>query len=307
MWHGSMKNLRRIPNLRNITNVTNVTNATNNIKFNSNGTKLIVTDIAGTVQDKFSKAPTVAMVKAFKRLKIQLLPSEGRKYMGLPKHPHLMNTLAMPEIQTQLKALGYPNGVLPEEKVEELKKFLGEELSQAIKEPTHHRVIPGVIDAFKILRSGSFGKVMIVPCTGYYTEHAQMMEKYANAQGLYFDLPVVSSDQVKNPRPFGGMILKIMKTAGITNHRNVIKIDDTVAGLKEGIDAGVATMGVYGTSVYMNIDSDAHEAEVFSNPNLVSQREMDAKQQLEPFTSMKFVRDFSEVPAAIWENDIYFK
>ena len=68
----------------------------------------------------------------------------------------------------------------------------------------------------------------------------------------------VGGDEVTNnmgfrPSPF--MLYENMKLLGTWPPKSVIKVDDTVSGIEEGINAGCWTVGVYKYGNYVNIDS----------------------------------------------------
>jgi len=68
----------------------------------------------------------------------------------------------------------------------------------------------------------------------------------------------VAGDQVINnlgfrPAPF--MIYQNLLNLGIYPIESVIKVDDTISGVGEGLNAGCWTVGIYGYSNYTDVDS----------------------------------------------------
>ena len=81
--------------------------------------------------------------------------------------------------------------------------------------------------------------------------------KDASKQG-YIPDSSVAGDEVENnlgfrPAPF--MIYKNLLNLGIWPIESVVKVDDTISGVGEGLNAGCWSIGIYGWSNYTNIDS----------------------------------------------------
>ena len=74
----------------------------------------------------------------------------------------------------------------------------------------------------------------------------------------------VSGDEVYNgsrPNPF--MLYKCLELLKITDIRSVVKIDDTVSGIQEGLNAGCWTVGITKWSNYMNVNSEDDFGKIF--------------------------------------------
>jgi phosphonoacetaldehyde hydrolase len=55
------------------------------------------------------------------------------------------------------------------------------------------------------------------------------------------------------------MLFQNLDNMNIDDVHTVVKVDDTVGGIQEGLNAGCWTVGVSRYSNYMNIDSEEHE------------------------------------------------
>ena len=93
----------------------------------------------------------------------------------------------------------------------------------------------------------------------------------AHKQGYKPDYSV-AGDEVENnmgfrPAPF--MIYKNLVNLGVYPISSVVKIDDTVSGVGEGLNAGCWSVGVCGLSNYTNIDTQ----EQWDNMSLSEQKE----------------------------------
>jgi phosphonoacetaldehyde hydrolase len=100
-------------------------------------------------------------------------------------------------------------------------------------------------------------KVKIGTTTGFSREMVNAIKVIAEKQGYSPDVDV-AGDEVENgmgfrPAPF--MVLKNMERAGVSDRRTVVKVDDTLGGVGEGLNAGVWSVGVYRYSNYTDIDS----------------------------------------------------
>lgn len=101
--------------------------------------------------------------------------------------------------------------------------------------------IDGTSEAFKFLKEHG---VYVVASTGFPAEIAEPMIEYLGwlRDGLIDGW--VCSEQVGASRPDPAMILHSMKRFSVSETRSVLKIDDTVKGIEEGLNAGVYTVGV---------------------------------------------------------------
>ncbi len=69
-----------------------------------------------------------------------------------------------------------------------------------------------------------------------------------------------SPNSVENfGRPYPYMIFKNMEALKVSSVKNVVKVGDTVSDIKEGIAAGVTTVGVIEGSSIMGLSQEAYE------------------------------------------------
>lgn len=86
-----------------------------------------------------------------------------------------------------------------------------------------------------------------------------MLLKAAKQQGYNPDV-TVAGDDVEMPRPWPQMVFKNMEKLKVMASQAVVKVDDTIGGIGEGLNAGCWTVALYETSNYMEIDSLEHAA-----------------------------------------------
>ena len=100
--------------------------------------------------------------------------------------------------------------------------------------------IPGVIETLASLRAQG---IRIGSTTGYTRAMMDVVVPGAAAKGYTVD-NCVTPDGLPKGRPFPYMIQKNMADLGITDTDTVLKYGDTIADIKEGINAKVWTVGV---------------------------------------------------------------
>ena len=91
-------------------------------------------------------------------------------------------------------------------------------------------------------------------------ENIKVIQNKLELNDIYLD-SYVSSEGNKPSRPHKFMIQENMKRLGISNPKEVMKIDDVAEGIEEGKNAGCITVAVARWSIHMNIMniSDAYE------------------------------------------------
>lgn len=101
--------------------------------------------------------------------------------------------------------------------------------------------VEGTGDTFRFLSEHG---VKVVTSTGFPVEIADPMIEHLGwlRDGLIDSW--VCSEMVRASRPDPAMILHAMKKFGVAEPKAVVKIDDTVKGIEEGLNAGVYTVGV---------------------------------------------------------------
>jgi phosphonatase-like hydrolase len=126
-----------------------------------------------------------------------------------------------------------------------------ENFTRILEEHYHsHNILPTdhCLEIFEFLRAHD---IKIALTTGFYRKVTNIiLNKLGWLEGLnsnYFDASgkgiidlSIASDEVEKGRPQPDMILKAVKTIGITDLKNVINIGDTPSDLQSGKSAGVA-------------------------------------------------------------------
>jgi phosphonoacetaldehyde hydrolase len=113
-------------------------------------------------------------------------------------------------------------------------------------------LIPGTLEVIAELRRRG---VKIGSTTGYLTEMMLVNQKDAKRQGYEPDVTVCAGD-VPAGRPYPYMCLLNVIKLGVSTVQACVKIDDTVPGVEEGLNAGMWTIGlaVSGNEVGMTLE-----------------------------------------------------
>jgi phosphonoacetaldehyde hydrolase len=116
---------------------------------------------------------------------------------------------------------------------------------------TYSALIPGTLEAVAELRSRG---IKIGSTTGYLTEMMKINLEDAKRQGYQPDATVCAGD-VPAGRPYPYMCLQNVMKLGVSAVQACVKIDDTVPGVEEGLNAGMWTIGlaVSGNEVGMTL------------------------------------------------------
>lgn len=213
--------------------------------------KAIVLDWSGTTADAHVLAPAVVFVDVFEKHGVPISMVEARGPMGLRKDLHIAKILEIPAVRdrwTEIKGSA-PTAATVDElftdfvpmQLECLGKYTG--------------LLPGVADTVKTLRNDY--KMLVGSTTGFVASMVDVLRSDAEKQGYVLDWSV-AGDQVENnmgfrPAPF--MLYKNMVNLGVFPIESVLKVDDTVSGVGEGLNAGCWSVGVAGWSNYTNVDS----------------------------------------------------
>ena len=150
----------------------------------------IVFDLAGTLIDFGSLAPSQVLIKLFDRLGIKITRKQAIGPMGIEKRAHIKALLTTRKINSEWK-----------------KKFKSK--------PTDKD-----IDKLFKLFNPELKKQRFIPDVSY------------------------SSSYTKIGRPSAEIIYRIFSDLNITKGSNCIKVDDTIPGLQEGLNAGMWVIGV---------------------------------------------------------------
>jgi len=231
--------------------------------------KAVVFDWAGTIIDHGSRAPMGAFVKVLEEFKVPISVAEARRPMGLPKWDHIYALLTHPDIAARWKSA---HRAAPTDRDVDRMFEIFVPLNAAVV-TDFADVIPGTLDTFAALRARG---IKIGSTTGYTRDIMERLLPVATKAGLITDNIVCAGD-LKSGRPGALMMYKCFVDLDVWPAAAVVKVDDTEAGIAEGIAAGCWTVGV---ALSGNATGLSREELAALNPGEIAARRTSAARQL---------------------------
>lgn len=196
----------------------------------------VVFDWAGTIVDHGSRAPMGVFVEVFRRFGVEISIAEARAPMGLPKWQHIQAVGQQPAVAARWQAAhGRPFGNADVDQIYAVFTPLNAEVV-----PQFADFIPGALDMVAILRDRG---LKIGSTTGYNRPIMEVLAPIAAAGGYVPDNLVCAGD-LGEGRPSPLMMYRCFIDLGIWSPAAVVKVDDTVPGIEEGLNAGTWTVGL---------------------------------------------------------------
>ena len=208
----------------------------------------VIMDWAGTAIDYGCFAPVSAFIESFRAIGIEVTPEEARRPMGLTKIDHIRALFDMERIG---EAFRQKYGrVYGEEDVKGRYAEFQRLLFATLREYT--APISDVIETIDVLRKMG---IKIGSTTGYTREMMDVVVPAAAEKGYRTD-NCVTSDGLPAGRPYPYMIYKNMCDLAVPSRLSVVKYGDTISDIKEGVNAGVWSVGVILGSNEMGLTED---------------------------------------------------
>tara|TARA_B110000208_G_scaffold191644_1_gene259329 strand:+ start:39 stop:965 length:927 start_codon:yes stop_codon:yes gene_type:complete len=208
----------------------------------------VILDWSGTTVDKYVIAPAEVFHKVFRNHMVPITMPEARLPMGLRKDLHIKAIMEIPEVKKRWFDI---KGKYPTDSDVDVlfDDFVPMQLACLDKYST---LLPGVVETVDILRNDY--KVKIGITTGFNKVMADVLLKNTKSQGFIPDVSVTGDivDNGVRPKPF--MLYKNLEMLDAFPIDTVVKVDDTVGGVGEGLNAGCWTVGLARYSNYMDID-----------------------------------------------------
>ncbi len=214
--------------------------------------KAVIFDWAGTTVDYGSQAPVRALLELFQRHGVEITLEEAREPMGSHKRVHLGRVLAMPAVCRRWEGV---HGRRPEEgDVDAMfAEFIPLQV-ECIRDCAN--VIPGCLETIAAMRDRG---MKVGATTGYNAEMMAVLEPEAKRLGYEPDAAVCVSD-VPTGRPAPWMCLENAKRLGVYPMEAMVKVDDTIPGIEEGLNCGMWTIGVAKTGNELGLSVSEAEA-----------------------------------------------
>ena len=208
----------------------------------------LILDWSGTTADAYVVAPAVVFVEVFKRQNVEISMAEARGPMGLRKDLHIKALTEVDEIKERWKSV---HGKYPDQgDVDRMfADFVPLQLDCLRKYTT---LLPGVAEVTQRLQKQG---IKIGSTTGFLRAMVDILEEDAAKQGYKPDASVAGDEVINGARPSPHMVFKNLDMLNITPIHSVIKVDDTISGVGEAVNAGCWGVGVTRYSNYMDVDT----------------------------------------------------
>lgn len=200
----------------------------------------VIFDWAGTTVDFGSFAPTTIFVEAFKEaFNFEITLGEARGPMGMGKWDHI-RTLGNDEAISArwIKRFGAP---MTDEQVTAIYNAFMPLQIKKVQQPEHSSLIPGATETLAFLAQHN---IKVGSCSGYPRPVMEALIPAAAANGYSPDCVVASDDLRAGSRPGPWMALQNVIELGVNSVARCIKVDDSVPGIDEGLNAGMWTVGL---------------------------------------------------------------
>jgi phosphonoacetaldehyde hydrolase len=198
--------------------------------------KAVVFDWAGTTVDYGSRAPMGAFVEVFRQFKVEISVAEARRPMGLPKRDHIKALVSQADIAERWR---HAHGQAPTDRDVDSIYDVFVPLNRKVV-TDYADLIPGTIETVADVRRRG---LKIGSTTGYTRDIMEPLLPVARAKGYAPDNLVCAGDLAAG-RPTPLMMYRCFVELDVWPAQSVVKVDDTVPGIAEGLAAGCWTVGV---------------------------------------------------------------
>lgn len=251
----------------------------------------VILDWAGTTVDFGCFAPVKVFVNIFKNAGIDVTMEEARAPMGMLKIDHIRAMLSMPRVSA-LWEEKYGRD-FHEQDVEALYAEFEPALMATLSDYTDP--IPTVIEAMEVLRERG---LKVGSTTGYTNTMMDVVVSNALAKGYSPDCYVTPDDTNAMGRPYPYMIYRNMEKLKLQTAWKIVKVGDTTSDIKEGVNAGVWSIGVIVGSSEMGLSiEEFHSLSESEKEEIISKTRTSFMNNGADFT----IKTMSELPQLIDE------
>lgn len=212
----------------------------------------VIFDWAGTAVDYGCFAPVQAFREAFAHYDVPVTMEETRKPMGMLKRDHIRTMMKMERIAAEWKRVHGREA--SEEDVEAVYAQFEPKLFSILENYSSPK--PFVLETVDTLRKMG---IKIGSSTGYTDAMMDIVVKGAAKEGYSPDFWISADSVGGKGRPYPYMIFENMKVLGVSSVKNVVKVGDTVSDIREGVSAGVWSVGVIEGSSELGLTQEEFE------------------------------------------------
>lgn len=252
--------------------------------------KAAILDWSGTTADAYVLAPAVVFVDVFRKHGVEISMAEARGPMGLRKDLHIKALTEVPEIAARWEGV---HGKRPgQEEVDAMfADFVPMQLA-CLRQYT--ALLPGVAETTQRLQAEG---IKLGSSTGFTRAMVDILEEDAKKQGYVPDASVAGDEVVNGARPKPFMVYRNLDLLDVHPIQSVVKVDDTISGVGEALEAGCWGVGIARYSNYMDIDSLEHAR---SLPEAEMQRRLAfTRETLRKAGAHYIIDELDELPAVI--------
>ncbi len=187
-------------------------------------------------------------MEVFRNQGVSITMDESRGPMGLRKDLHIKALTEVPEIRERWRE---DKGTHPDQSDVDamFADFVPLQLEGL---PQYSTLLPGVATTTAKLQADG---IKIGITTGFTRAMVDILEEAAANQGFVPDASVAGDEVVHGARPRPFMLYRNLDLMDVSPIQSVVKVDDTISGVGEALEAGCWGVGVARYSNYMNVDS----------------------------------------------------
>ncbi|MDP6039012.1 MAG: phosphonoacetaldehyde hydrolase, partial [Candidatus Latescibacteria bacterium] len=180
--------------------------------------------------------PAVVFSELFKRMQVPISMAEARAPMGAHKKVHIRKISQIDDVQQRWQAVHHR---APDESDVDtmFREFVPLQLACLAE---YADLIPGTLEAVAEFRARN---LKIGSTTGYTNEMMDLLQEEATKRRYTPDATVCATD-VPEGRPAPWMCVQNAMQLGVYPFEACIKVDDTIPGIEEGLNAGMWTIGL---------------------------------------------------------------
>jgi phosphonoacetaldehyde hydrolase len=196
----------------------------------------VILDWAGTTMDYGCMAPAVVFVEVYKRQGVPITMEEARAPMGAHKRVHIQRISELDGVRRRWQEV---HGRPPTD--DDVGRMFADFVPlQLACLSEYSALIPGTLEGVGAMRARG---IRIGSTTGYLRDMMEINLRDAKLQGYEPDSTVCASD-VPAGRPYPYMCLQNVINLQVSPVAACVKVDDTVPGVEEGLNAGMWTVGL---------------------------------------------------------------
>jgi phosphonoacetaldehyde hydrolase len=196
----------------------------------------VIFDWAGTLIDFGSFAPMGAFVEAFAHFGVSVSIADARGPMGAPKRDHIRAMMALPHVAEGWRAA---QGSAPDEaaidRIYEVFVPMNEEVVAR-----YATLVPGASDTLGWLTAEG---IRVGTTTGYVRSIMARVLPVVADQGFQPEV-CICADDVPKGRPGPWQMYRVFADMSLLPGPQIVKVDDTPPGIKEGRATGCTVIGV---------------------------------------------------------------